>query len=260
MTQSRRLFYSSHIILVALVYGDVFNYEISRRVEDKISDFTLMVSKSLEDPLNTIYAGYLNISDIFSPTRPLFYSPQITYKSLIANIYSGFENNYSYGYGIDQSLPNDLYIGWTIPIDGQNIDFVTYSVLPSGLPGNFSSNGTYIVTERPWYIMAKQLESSYWTAPYIDSVSGLPIVTLVYPILDLTFQGVFKHFVGTIAIDVYLKSISLFLKHAYQNTDRNVFIVDKATLNLIGTSLNASTSIPDPSYNGSLVMMKIFIY
>jgi len=245
------------IICIYPALSNVFNYEISSRVEDKIADFTLMVSKTLEEPLRTIYAGYLNISDGFSPTRPLFYAPQLAYKSLIANIYSGFENNFTYGYGIDPSLPDDLYIAWTVPAGGQNINFITYSVLPSGAPGNYCCNSSYIVTQRPWYVTAKVLQSSYWTAPYIDAVSGLPIITLVYPIQNVKFQGVVSRFVGTVAIDVYLKSISLYLKQAYQNTDRNVFVIDRNTLILIGTSLNASTSMPDPSLSGNLVSKNI---
>ena len=48
-----------------------------------------------------------------------------------------------------------------------------------------------------------------------------------------------SHFIGVIAVDVLFEAISAFLKSAYAGTDRNVFVVDKATLSLLGSSLDA---------------------
>jgi len=246
------LFFS--LIYLFRVNGGPFNYEISGRVIDRIADFTLMLSNALDEPLHMIRAGFVNISDSHSALRLLFFPTQLTYQSQIANIYSGFENGFSFGYGVDKSYPYGLYYYWNAPSgNGENLNGLYYTINAFGEPVNFTYNSTYNVTSRPWYITVKQLRTKCWSSPYIDSVTGSPVITLVYPLVNINFQGKLKAFAGAIAIDVLFTYVSKFLKDIYQNSDRNVFVLDKTTMQLIGNSLNASTSTPDPNNPGALV-------
>ena len=245
------------ILLPLLTFGDVqFNYEISSRVQDKISDFTLMIANAMAAPYATVAAGYINISDPLAAMRPLFYNVQVAYFKYAAAVYSGFENDQSYGYGFQSGFPRNMYCGWVVPSPSGFVSLLL-EVNNDGSPGSDQGNWSYTVTGRPWYILAKQIRIPYWTTPYIDALSGYPMVSLIYPILNNTFDSEEKSFVGTIAMDIFLTEISTYLKQAYAKTDRNVFIVDKATLTLVGSSLRANTSIYDPATNyTSLVSSK----
>ena len=246
----------SSMTVLTMIRASPFNYEIGARVMDRIADFTLMLSNALEEPLNMIQAGFVNISDSHSALRLLFFPTQVTYKSQIANIYSGFENGFSFGYGVTQSYPYGLYYYWNAPsLHGGNLNGLFFTIDSKGYPVNYTYNSTYNVTSRPWYIAVKRRRAKCWSSPYIDSVSGAPIITLVYPLLNLPFQGKLEPFAGAIAIDVLFRYISEFLADIYRHSDRQVFVVDKNTLQLIGTSFNASTSAPDPNYPGSLVIV-----
>jgi len=249
-----KYFFILSLISLASVTASPFNYEIGARVKDRIADFTIMLSKALDERFNMVQAGFVNISDSHSANRLLFFPTQVTYQSQIANIYAGFENGFSFGYGVAESYPYRLYYSWNAPsLNGGNLNGLYFTIDSNGYPVNYTSNFSYDATTRPWYITVKQLRAKCWTSPYIDSVSGAPVITLAYPLLNLSFNGKFKPFAGALAIDVLFGYISEFLAHIYRDSDRSVFVVDKNTMQLIGTSFNVSTSIPDPSNPGLLV-------
>jgi len=236
----------------------VFNYEISSRVHDTLLHFTFVFSRVLDERLNMIQSGIVNISDCKAPLRPLFYPAQVTYQSQIANIYSAFENNFTYGYGVYPALPNGLYCYWNCQPEDANV-FSIYSVNGNGEPLNFSYAFAYnaTITTRPWYKLAKRLRSKCWTPPYIDDASGQPVITLVYPIVNTVFRGEYMTFAGALGVDIYLEYISTFLTQAFRNTDKYVFIVDQYSMHLIGNSLNASTSVPSTVNPGALVIRRV---
>jgi len=103
----------------------------------------------------------------------------------------------------------------------------------------------YDPRERPWYKEAKAFEGPVWSSIYLNYGTGeYPVITLAYPIFDAKINGVDEpvvSFAGVIGADVFLEDISEFLKEAYHDSDRHVFILDSESNMLMGTSLNANT-------------------
>lgn len=154
-------------------------------------------------------------------------------------VYYAMVNNPGLPYNIEldvcqRNFPNLTYI-YNIKRDGLPSSLANCSFDPDNCPWPFDC------TSRPWYIQGKNAKSRIWTKPFMQVNPTTPTVSLVNPLLDT--QG---RFLGAIAANVGLLQITTYLKNSYQNTDRNVFIVD--ALNnyyLIATSLNAKLSTAD---------------
>lgn len=57
-------------------------------------------------------------------------------------------------------------------------------------PEEWEAPGEYRVSERDWYREGKRADSLYFTDPYIDAVTGRPILSITYPIyVDASFKG-----------------------------------------------------------------------
>ena len=226
----------------------VFNYQIGARVNDKISDFTYLIAQTLHAPLVSVTLNVVNFSEPALTCRDLFLAAKLTYPKEIANLFIGLENGLFIEYITLKTMPYGMEYGQSSFKGPGGSPLVSiYTVGRDGMPDVYQHNTSYNVRGRGWYVTAKSLRKNYWTAPYIDGASGSPVVSLIYPILNYTLNGQYYQFAGCVAADVYLSQISDYLVKSYQNTDQNVFIVDKASLSLLGNSLGAMTYLVNPS-------------
>jgi len=225
----------------------VFNYQISARVTDKVSDFTYLISKTLSIPLDRIKLELVNISNPYVACGYLFFLEKKAFAREVANFYLGMED----GLFLDYSTLSNATYGIAFGINSVNdLGFpikIYYDVNAVGLPTIQLKNASYNVRKRPWYIQSKSLKKQFWTSPYIDAASGNPVISLVYPIVNYSLHGNFLSYAGSVCADVYLTAISSYLVQSYKDTNQDVFIVDESTLNILGNSFGAMTYAQDPS-------------
>ena len=232
------------VLFYAKRLAAVFNYEIGARVNDKASDLTYLISRTLKVSFMDIRHNLVNLSNPSLSCQHLFFSAQTTFLNEIASLYVGLENGEFFSY---DTLSYDPYIiGYGQTIAGSKPIKSLFSVNDDGFPVAYLRNSSYNVRGRPWYRLAKSIKINYWTDPYIDAASGNPVVSLIYPILNYTLNGRFLSYAGSLAADVYLTQISAYLVKAYHDTDMNVFVVDQGTMSLLGNSLGAMTYVPGP--------------
>ena len=74
----------------------------------------------------------------------------------------------------------------------------------------------------------------------------VPVISLVNPIQGMSYYG-YNSFIGCTASNVKLSQLDDYLKASFENTDRNVFIIEKSSGYLIASSLGAKTYV---SING----------
>jgi len=225
----------------------VFNYQVSARVSDKVSDFTYLISKILYVPFQKMTRSLVNVSEPYSACKDLFYIEKLTFAQEMANLYLGMEN----GLFLDYTTYGGAYQNIALGINGVNglgapIKII-YEVNYDGVPVRKIGNSTYNVRGRGWYVTAKQLKKNYWTAPYIDAASGDPVISLIYPLVNYTLGGVRLPYAGSVCADVYLTQISNYLVQSYRKTNQMVFIVDKGTLSILGNSFGAMTYTVNPA-------------
>ena len=231
----------------------VFNYEIGARVNDNLSDFLGKIKIALGTALSDVQANIVNITDPEAALRIMYFSTKkLLYNDLIST-YVGLENGLFYQYRNKPALPNGMFFEVTDHKNALGVPVTTqYIIRPDGKStGNVSLLGAsgYDCRTRPWYVAGKAALSPVWVAPYLDVTTNFPTTAIVYPITNFTLNGVYMHFVGNLGAGVFLSQISTYLKTAYQNTDRDVFLVEKNTGNLIGSSLNANTYYFDVGLN-----------
>ena len=180
------LFICLHIVRI----NAVFNYQISARVTDKVSDFTTEISKALSIPLQVIENKLVNLSAPYITCQRLFYFQKLTYENEMANLYLGMETGLFLEYST-QSAATNRGIAFVInSVDATGAPFrIYYNTDNVGLPTNKLRNSSYDVRKRPWYIQAKELKQRFWTSAYIDAASGNPVITLVYPIVNYSLSG-----------------------------------------------------------------------
>ena len=229
-------------------YGDVFNYEISARVNNIVSDFSFLVSQCLNVPYLAIIKNLVNLTDSDNSCHDLFFAEKLVYSNQIANLYVGLETGEFFDYYSDNNLPLGIGYGKSFP-SSTNLAPVKflYSVNEKGFRQTLIGNASYDVRNRPWYKTAKIERSHFWSEPYVDAASGNPVVSLVYPLVNISLKGINYTYAGAICADIYLTQISSFLSNAYQNTNRMIFIIDKATLSILASSFASETYAISPT-------------
>jgi hypothetical protein len=106
----------------------------------------------------------------------------------------------------------------------------------------------------PRYLKQKQFQIPGWSGPYITTSYSKSYSVLSYekPLYNIVNGS--NIYLGMIAADISYGSLSDFLLATYNNSDKNVFIVDKKTGALMGSSIPAQLShIPAQSYHHSNV-------
>ena len=237
------------VLLFPCAYSSSFNYEINARVRENVKDFLNLISSVASLPTRNLDYDVYNISDYFKSTfldgSRMFLALKQTYRSSISILQIGFEN------GLYYALVNNEDLPFSIELDSNNMStlgYVTvYAMQKNGLPlGPADCAGNpnncpfpFSCTKRPWYKQGKAALTRIWTKPFLQVQPTSPTVSLVNPVF---LNG---KFIGNIAANVGLIQISEYLRSSYQNTDRNVFIVDEKYGYLIASSMNASLSNAD---------------
>jgi len=140
-----RLFVWVHIINVMVDCSTVFNVQVSARVEDFLTDYLTLMSRSIFGPYNTVIDKniQLNLSNPIDTSRKILFQTRQTFKET-SNIYVALENGLFYGY-VAHNFQVDIA---NVPKRYSSI----YSVNSDGSPGQYLSNLTYDHRTRPWYL------------------------------------------------------------------------------------------------------------
>lgn len=139
------------------------------------------------------------------------------------------------------------FVGVGYPFDDQNIQVVAYNrdtnytgyyynLDGQGQPTQLvqKNNRRFDARRRPWYIAAKDAESSTWSEIYLDFDTQLPTITASSPVYDPVSQEL----LGVCATDFLLPvELSNFLKTLEIGKTGETFIVDRAGT-LISSSIN----------------------
>jgi len=243
--------------LSAVISDSSFNFQIGARVKDNVQAFLLRVTIAGKTPIRLVEDRFVNVTTLMSTAfmsgRTLFYVLEQMYINEITLFQFGFENKFYYmlqnknslEYSFQVSfLPSQQFmIGVQYPTSKLEGALKYYICDPYGMPLRFLSNDTFDCTKRPWYKTAKSALSSHWAPPFLQVPFYIPVISFVTPIINYTFNGTRLGFVGATAANVQLSQISDFLRSSYLGTDINVFIVEKASMNLIANSLNATASL-----------------
>jgi hypothetical protein len=242
-------FISLVCLFVVSVYGggDSFNYEVGPRVSENIQYLLQEVALATSMPTYQFQSLLLNISDftptsVFLPGSQMFFVLKQLYMTKLNTMNFGLENGFYYCMINNAGFPLGIELDISDPDLSTNMVNV-YHVLPNGLPDMSYRDCTadpnicafpFHVTGRPWYRQGAKSTSTSWTKPFLQTFPTVPTIAISYPLYS---NGVFR---GVASANVLLDQISGFLEKSYQNTDRNVFVVDKATGYLIGSSMGVA--------------------
>ncbi|SMB85006.1 methyl-accepting chemotaxis sensory transducer with Cache sensor [Desulfonispora thiosulfatigenes DSM 11270] len=99
----------------------------------------------------------------------------------------------------------------------------------------------YILSQRDWYVEGKQENKTYYTNPYIDKLTGKPVVTLSTPVYD----G--NHFLGLMTIDLSTEVVNNIVNALDPYEGSYAFLVDRGGIFTAhkDESLILSTNITD---------------
>ena len=270
----------SGFFVVFAATSNSFNFEIARHTVTAIEGILSKVSFAVDIPTDRIqYAKELILGKLHNPSIELSFLvddlfPLIktfTHEIRVSGIYLAAEADGKFDmYIIDSKQSNELIVSLTDPSNylGQSIFrnyAYNYRVDQYGYPLNFWQplgafhNETYDPRMRPWYTPVKANPIKQWSPLYLDATSGDPCLTIVTPLFNNTDNGN-KSFIGTMALDLFLKDISEFLLHQYEGTNRIVFIIAKDSNILIGNSLSYPDYGMDSNGNKVRTVIKTAVY
>ena len=79
----------------------------------------------------------------------------------------------------------------------------------------------YVVSRRHWYQEGKEADSLYFTDPYLDEVTGQPIISVTYPIhIDDSFKGIF-------GMDLLLDTVNSIVSSVHTVEGGYAFVMDR---------------------------------
>ena len=222
-----------------------FNREVSARVQDFIADYLEIVTRSAYVPYNCITYGNVAVN----LSRPLETSMKLLYQSKTSfpessSIYIGFETGLFYGYIVQ------TYQVVAVPATKK---LIAYSLNRNGSAGHIVSSSSFDPRTRPWYIGPKNAKGPTWIPAYISAATGTSLFSFGIP-LYLNTSGTTKTLIGVLSVAAYLTDLTNFLVKAYQNTDKQVFIVEAASGQLMASTLGIPVNVK--SSTGVLVRIK----
>jgi hypothetical protein len=208
-----------------------FNFEISKRTENTIRQFM-----SVPHIPNTMTKSSMSVG-LLSESRPSelrqnFFA-QLKSFPTIYMIYAGFETGYFSGYFRKTDNPvtyqytwrgagtNDTRLYWWA--DGNNGD-VEYNQ-------GIQRSRQYDPRLRGWYMQTKEAEKQLWSSIYIFASSNQLGLTACEPLIDSN-----GNLEGVLAVDYTLGDIDKFLTSEFSAEGRAVFLVEKNTGYLVGSS------------------------
>jgi hypothetical protein len=242
-----------HLLLLVRLAEGAFNYEIGNRILDVIEAYLDQVERALDVPLS---AFYLNDDPGFTDetsyaVNQLF--PCITVYANQSYVVSAHVALEADGAFFGYAIMNDVYYYRMTDAqrfyDADNLTLYSFNTDWNGNPVELFdhpgplSNVTYDPRKQPWYNSVKLNLSKSWSQPYYSLQSYRPVVSVIYPIFNKTFNGYGdKTFIGTVGFDVNLQVVDSLLKIRFSEADVEVFIIDISTGYLLGNNLNASNS------------------
>ena len=230
---------------INIITDSAFNYEISARVIDFLSSFTDKVSSAVQVPLRVIqyHSDEVNLTSPISSSTKLLYPIMLQYPNVISDTLISLSTGEFYAYSGKDYL--------NIMLSSNLNSF--YSINPDGTPLKYLGNVTFNPHLRPWYIAATTLKSVSWVGPFIAQAhSNDPAITISVPIFRYDIDPKSNNqtdIIGVLAANIYLSLISNYLKKAYSNTDRNIYVVDSRTGFLIASTLDTILSYTDSDGN-----------
>ncbi|PLX69080.1 MAG: hypothetical protein C0603_04170 [Denitrovibrio sp.] len=117
-------------------------------------------------------------------------------------------------------------------VDGERSVAETWYAKSKRLESKHLPNDTYDPRIRPWYKKAKNMGGAIWTAPYVFYITQLPGITYAEPIYE---SG---KFVGVVAADLEINTISDFLIDGIFTKNTNIFAIDGQSNILAHTDYN----------------------
>jgi len=213
-----------------------FDYDVSARVQEKIVDFLTEISRACIVPTRILKFGTRLIENVTFDPRTILYPTSVIYSESIDGIYICLRDGSFYFYGDG----GQRYEYTPALVDNPYSITYQYNTYMNGSIMSFSGNYSYYCKDRPWYQSALLLPNSVWSEPYLNYGDNIPVITLSQQLsLSLGTHSIF-FLNGVIAADIYLSQLNQFLVSSFAESGKFVYIVDRATLFLLGTSSNIS--------------------
>jgi len=158
-----------------------------------------------------------------------------------SSIYIGYETGLFYGYIVQ------TYQVVAIPATKQ---LIAYFANRDGSAGHFVSTSSFDPRTRPWYIGPKTAKGPTWIPAYISAATGTSLFSFGIP-LYVNYSDPSSGLIGVLSVAAYLTDLTKYLVKAYQNTDKQVFIVEAASGQLMASTLGIPVNVN--SSTGALV-------
>ena len=193
------------LILFLIPSESVFVYDVSARIVDFLSDFSLRVTNELKLPIQEIISRNIemNLNDPYLSSKSLLYPIILSYPNDFSDVLISLQNGIFYAYSssafVNIMLSNNLNSFYTVNADGS--------------AGIYLGNLTFNPHNRPWYKKANVLKTSCWVGPFIANAQGNnPSMTLAQPIFESYVNKTAKNnntVIGVLGANIYLTSIAL---------------------------------------------------
>lgn len=215
--------------------GSAFNFEVAARVLDNINFFTSLIEKSLDYPLTVLNSNRIDAFDMDEGARKCLFLAKRSFTE-ISSLYIGFDNSIFLAYGEIPGIPFDAFLFVSRPGPNDTHPAVGSFINIDGMPTGQIFAQEFNPKGRPWFQVANALRKPFWPTPYLDGSTGNPIISLVYPLLNFSNNGMFYPFGGAVAVDVGLGLVNSYLQKSFGSTDMHVVLIDKDTGYLLGSS------------------------
>lgn len=192
---------------------DNLNY----RLEEQISEYFNTAVDMNKSVANAIKNGYIDPSNLKQGFQHIFQK----YKEFDSKFHFFYGNENGSFIGIDRDLQNPTQLLMRIKEDGNTPNRPTYEINNNGERGKLVLNEQeYIVTQRPWYMAAKQAGREVWSSIFVSSIDGELTITRAIPFYNN--NGILQ---GVTGISISLKQIKQFMLETRPNNKWNIFLV-----------------------------------
>lgn len=234
-----KIILSTTLLCGSLLADSKFNYDISQRVSENIAGFlrgvrqgASIASYNIQNDLVDFNSPYYAMSKSLLPTK-LYYNEMTSISVL-------FSNGLLYGYQQNTQSTSSILSQTSVSKDHPSL-LQYHSIDKYGFPKTYISNVTLEVTKLAPYLNSKKYRVPTWSPANIHLATGNTQISLALPIFNKTINGIFYPFSGCVSVVVFLSNINQYLQNMYSSSDLDVFIIEKSTGYLLGSSTGAST-------------------
>lgn len=242
LNRKRSLTLALAVLLAAMHHGHAkeasFNFEISKRTSNTIKQFMSVPHIPNILTASGLKTGLLNY-DRKEQMRENFFS-QLKSFPKIYMIYAGFDTGYFSGYFRKTSDP--LTYQYTQRNEGDNETasprLYWWNDMTTGRVQHekgIQRTRIYDPRARGWYVEAKAANKRVWSSVYAFASSGQLGLTACEPLINETTGTSY----GVLAVDYELGDIDTFLTKEFSGEGRAVFLVEKKTGYLTGSSTSS---------------------